>query len=74
QQAGYKVFGGVNAPYIWAKAPAGLTSWEYFDYLLNEKNIVATPGAGFGLSGEGYVRFSAFGSHENSREAMERLK
>jgi LL-diaminopimelate aminotransferase len=71
--AGYEVFGGVNAPYVWAKAPAGLSSWEYFDFLLKEKNIVTTPGAGFGASGEGYVRFSAFGSRENTIEAMERL-
>jgi len=72
-KAGYTIFGGVNAPYIWAKAPAGMGSWEYFDYLLKEKNIVTTPGAGFGLSGEGYVRFSAFGSREATIEAMERI-
>jgi len=72
-KAGYIVFGGVNAPYVWAKAPQGLGSWEYFDYLLKEKNIVTTPGAGFGASGEGYVRFSAFGSRENTIEAMGRL-
>lgn len=74
QQAGYTVFGGVNAPYIWAKSPEGLGSWEYFDYLLKEKNIVTTPGAGFGASGEGYVRFSAFSSREDTIEAMNRLK
>ena len=73
-KAGYTVFGGVNAPYVWAKAPAGLGSWDYFDYLLKEKNIVTTPGAGFGTSGEGYVRFSAFGSSENTIEAMKRLE
>ena len=73
-KAGYIVFGGVNAPYVWAKAPQGLGSWEYFDYLLKEKNIVTTPGAGFGASGEGYVRFSAFGSRENTIEAMKRLE
>ncbi len=73
-KAGYTIFGGVNAPYVWAKAPVGQTSWEYFDYLLKEKNIVTTPGAGFGASGEGYVRFSAFGSREATIEAMERLK
>lgn len=72
-KAGYKIFGGVNAPYVWAKAPEGLSSWEYFDYLLKEKNIVTTPGAGFGASGEGFVRFSAFGSKEDTIEAMERL-
>ncbi len=74
QQAGYTVYGGVNAPYIWAKSPEGLGSWEYFDYLLKEKNIVTTPGAGFGASGEGYVRFSAFSSREDTIEAMNRLK
>jgi len=74
QKAGYTIFGGVNAPYVWAKAPEGMTSWEYFDYLLKEKNIVTTPGAGFGLSGEGYVRFSAFGSREATVEAMKRLE
>jgi LL-diaminopimelate aminotransferase len=73
-KAGYTVFGGVNAPYVWAKAPAGQGSWEYFDYLLKEKNIVSTPGAGFGASGEGYVRFSAFSSRENTIEAMKRLE
>jgi LL-diaminopimelate aminotransferase len=73
-KAGYTVFGGKNAPYVWAKAPAGMGSWEYFDYLLKEKNIVTTPGAGFGASGEGYVRFSAFGSRENTIEAMKRLE
>jgi len=73
QKAGYTVFGGVNAPYVWAKAPEGMGSWEYFDFLLKEKNIVTTPGAGFGASGEGYVRFSAFGSREATIEAMERL-
>lgn len=72
-KAGYTIFGGVNAPYVWAKAPEGMGSWEYFDYLLKEKNIVTTPGAGFGASGEGYVRFSAFGSREATIEAMERL-
>lgn len=72
-KAGYSIFGGVNAPYVWAKAPEGMGSWEYFDYLLKEKNIVTTPGAGFGASGEGYVRFSAFGSREATIEAMERL-
>lgn len=73
-EAGYKVYGGVNAPYVWCKAPEGMGSWEYFDYLLKEKNIVTTPGAGFGASGEGFVRFSAFGSRENTLAAMERLK
>jgi LL-diaminopimelate aminotransferase len=74
QKGGYTIYGGVNAPYVWAKAPEGMSSWEYFDYLLKEKNIVTTPGAGFGASGEGYVRFSAFGSRENTIEAMKRLE
>jgi LL-diaminopimelate aminotransferase len=74
EKAGYTIYGGKNAPYVWAKAPEGLGSWEYFDYLLKEKNIVTTPGAGFGLSGEGFVRFSAFGSREATIEAMKRLE
>jgi len=74
EKAGYTIYGGKNAPYVWAKAPEGMGSWEYFDYLLKEKNIVTTPGAGFGLSGEGFVRFSAFGSREATIEAMKRLE
>ena len=74
EKVGLTVFGGINAPYVWAKTPAGMSSWEYFDYLLKEKNIVTTPGAGFGASGEGYIRFSAFGSRENTLEAMRRLE
>lgn len=73
-KTGHTIYGGTNAPYIWAKTPGDMTSWEYFDYLLKEKNIVTTPGAGFGTSGEGYVRFSAFGSRENTIEAMKRLE
>lgn len=69
EEIGLKVYGGINAPYIWAKTPNGESSWEYFDYLLKEKNIVCTPGAGFGPSGEGYVRFSAFGNKEKTIEA-----
>lgn len=72
--AGYKVYGGVNAPYIWLKVPEGLTSWEFFDKLLNEANIVGTPGVGFGPSGEGYFRLTAFGTKENTIEAIERIK
>jgi len=71
---GLEVFGGVNAPYIWLKTPKGLSSWEFFDKLLNEVNIVGTPGAGFGPSGEGYFRLTAFGSRENTEEAVERIK
>ena len=73
-KAGYTIYGGKNAPYVWAKAPEGMGSWDYFDYLLKEKNIVTTPGAGFGASGEGFVRFSAFGSREATIEAMKRLE
>lgn len=72
--AGYTVFGGVNAPYIWLKTPDQMTSWEFFDYLLEKRNIVGTPGSGFGPSGEGYFRLTAFGSLENTKEAMERIK
>ncbi len=72
--AGYTVFGGVNAPYIWLKTPDQMTSWEFFDHLLENYNIVGTPGSGFGPSGEGYFRLTAFGSLENTKEAMERLK
>ena len=71
--AGYTVFGGVNAPYIWLKTPDHMTSWEFFDYLLENLNIVGTPGSGFGPSGEGYFRLTAFGSLENTKEAMERI-
>ncbi len=73
-EAGYTVFGGVNAPYIWLKTPDRMTSWEFFDYLLEERNIVGTPGSGFGPSGEGYFRLTAFGSLENTKEAMERIR
>ena len=71
--AGYTVFGGVNAPYIWLKTPVNMTSWDFFDYLLENLNIVGTPGSGFGPSGEGYFRLTAFGSLENTKEAMERI-
>lgn len=73
-KAGYTIYGGINAPYVWAKAPAGMSSWGYFDYLLKEKHLVTTPGAGFGASGEGFVRFSAFGSREATIAAMKRLE
>ncbi len=71
---GLKVYGGVNSPYIWVKTPNGMTSWEFFDYLLNELNIVGTPGVGFGPSGEGYLRLTAFGTLENTKEAIKRLE
>ena len=73
ERAGYTVYGGINAPYIWLKVPDGVTSWEFFDKLLEEKNIVGTPGSGFGPSGEGYFRLTAFGSRESTIEAMERM-
>lgn len=73
-EAGYTIYGGMNAPYIWLKVPDGMTSWEFFDYLLEEKNIVGTPGSGFGPSGEGYFRLTAFGSRENTIEAINRIK
>ncbi|MCI8334383.1 MAG: LL-diaminopimelate aminotransferase [Lachnospiraceae bacterium] len=72
--AGYTVYGGINAPYIWLKTPGKMTSWEFFDYLLEEANVVGTPGAGFGPSGEGYFRLTAFGSYENSVAALERIR
>lgn len=71
---GYDVFGGTNAPYIWLKTPRSLSSWDFFDELLSKVQVVGTPGSGFGPSGEGYFRLSAFGSKENVIEAMERIK
>ncbi|MCQ2081046.1 MAG: LL-diaminopimelate aminotransferase [Lachnospiraceae bacterium] len=73
KKAGYTVSGGVNAPYIWLKTPDKMTSWDFFDYLLNEVNVVGTPGAGFGPSGEGYFRLTAFGTYENTVEAVDRI-
>lgn len=73
-EEGLSVFGGVNSPYIWVKTPKGLNSWGFFDYLLNELNIVGTPGVGFGPSGEGYLRLTAFGTLENTKEAVSRFK
>ena len=72
QKAGYSVFGGVNAPYIWLKTPGNMTSWEFFDVLLEQAGVVGTPGSGFGPSGEGYFRLTAFGSYENTLAALER--
>jgi len=69
-----KVFGGINAPYIWVKTPAGLTSWQTFDRMLRELNVVITPGSGFGAQGEGYFRISAFNSRENAEEVTRRLQ
>lgn len=74
ESAGFTVFGAVNSPYIWCQTPEGMGSWEFFDKLLTEANIITTPGAGFGPSGEGYVRLTAFGDAEATKEAMERIK
>ena len=74
KSAGYTVSGGVNAPYIWLKTPDKMTSWEFFDYLLEKANVVGTPGSGFGPSGEGYFRLTAFGSYENTVKALDRIK
>lgn len=74
KEAGYCVSGGVNAPYIWLKTPNNMTSWEFFDYLLEHANVVGTPGSGFGPSGEGYFRLTAFGTYENTVAALERIK
>ena len=74
KSAGYQVAGGGNAPYIWLETPKGMTSWEFFDFLLERANVVGTPGAGFGPSGEGYFRLTAFGSYENTVEAIERIR
>jgi LL-diaminopimelate aminotransferase len=74
ESAGLTVYGARNAPYIWVKTPAGLTSWGFFDKLLNEAHVVGTPGAGFGPSGEGYFRLTAFGAKDQTQEAVERIK
>ena len=73
KNAGYSVSGGINAPYVWLKTPNKMTLWEFFDKLLHEANVVGTPGSGFGAHGEGYFRLSAFGSHENTIKAVERI-
>ena len=74
EQVGFTVYGGVNSPYVWLKVPEGMTSWQFFDKLLTELSIVGTPGSGFGKYGEGYFRLTAFGSRNNTIEAMERIK
>lgn len=74
RSAGYSAYGGVNAPYVWLKTPSNMTSWEFFDYLLKNANVVGTPGSGFGSQGEGYFRLTAFGTYENTLEAIERIK
>lgn len=74
KEAGYTVFGGVNSPYVWLKTRDNMTSWEFFDYLLENAGVVGTPGSGFGPSGEHYFRLTSFGSYENSVEALSRIK
>lgn len=74
KNAGYEVYGGVNAPYIWLRTPDQMTSWEFFDHLLKDAGIVGTPGSGFGPSGEHYFRLSAFGTYENTLEAVKRIE
>ena len=71
---GLKVYGGVNAPYLWVKTPEGVSSWKFFDQLLYDLNVVGTPGVGFGPSGEGYFRLTAFGQREDCEEAVKRLR
>ena len=74
QSMGYTAYGGVNAPYIWLKTPDGMTSWDFFDFLLEKANVVGTPGSGFGPHGEGYFRLTAFGTYENTLAALDRIK
>ena len=74
KEAGFAVYGGVNAPYVWVKTPGVMTSWEFFDTLLEKAAVVGTPGSGFGPHGEHYFRFSAFGSGEDTEEAMARIR
>ncbi len=73
EKAGFSVSGGTDAPYIWLKTPDNMSSWEFFDYLLSKANVVGTPGSGFGPHGEGYLRLTAFGSYENTVEAVDRI-
>jgi len=72
--AGFEVYGGEQAPYVWLKTPAGIDSWGFFDQLLDRAHVVGTPGSGFGAAGEGYFRLSAFNSRANVNEAMTRLR
>ncbi|NLP44299.1 MAG: LL-diaminopimelate aminotransferase [Peptococcaceae bacterium] len=74
QEAGFKVYGGVNSPYIWMQTPDKMPSWDFFDKLMKKAHVVGTPGAGFGVSGEGYFRLTAFNTKENTVEAIERIK
>jgi len=72
--AGLTVYGGENAPYLWVRTPEGVGSWDFFDLLLKKACVVTTPGAGFGPSGEGYIRLTAFGDAEDTRQAVERIR
>ncbi len=74
EKVGITVYGGVNAPYVWLKTPGDATSWDFFDTLLEKSHLVGTPGSGFGASGEGYFRLSAFNSRENVEEAVRRVQ
>ena len=73
-EVGLKVYGGVDAPYIWLKTPEDVGSWEFFEQLLTQINVVSTPGVGFGPAGEGFIRLTAFGKREDCEEAMRRLR
>lgn len=70
---GFKVYGGIDAPYLWVQTPGSMTSWEFFDWMLHSAHVVCTPGVGFGAHGEGYVRLTAFGTHENTEKALHRI-
>ena len=70
---GFKVYGGIDAPYLWVQTPGSMTSWEFFDWMLHSAHVVCTPGVGFGVQGEGYVRLTAFGTHENTEKALRRI-
>ena len=74
EELGIQYTGGKNSPYIWLKCPNGMSSWEFFDYLLHEIAVVGTPGEGFGKNGEGWFRLTAFGDREKTKEAMQRMK
>ena len=70
---GLEVYGGTDAPYLWVRTPNGMTSWQFFDEMLHKARVVCTPGAGFGPAGEGYIRLTAFGQHEATKEALKRI-
>ena len=74
REMGYTAYGGVDSPYVWMKTPAHMTSWEFFDLLLEKAHVIGTPGAGFGPSGEGYFRLTGFGDYENAVRALERIR